>query len=358
MSEESLPLFSYDILNIVFNSLLFLVGIPGNCLIIRVYVVKKNNSSARIFIIGLAINDLLLCLIRPLHIFDNLPIANELADVSAFYCKMRCQFMLLFISVFITACIALDRYYAVCRPFDGVITANKAKYAIAVCIILPVLVRGPWIFCNGLVRESPTGASGKDFNCIVIASDEYYYSSLFLCYSAVVGSQIIATVFCVKIIFTLRSQRSKIRPVFNSAIEPSTVSSSVAQPSASVNATGITNNSQRDVGEQGAGETSVIQSRPKDAYSKTTKMLLLTTICFILFWFPCGIFYLIPPDIINKDNFKDSPGLAAIIRFLSEDFFLINIVINPLLYSLVNKRFRDESKDVIRKVFCRDSNFP
>ena len=141
-TENFLLLLSDDILGIAFNSFLFVIGIPGNCLIIRVYAVKKNSSSARIFIIGLALNDLMLCLIRPLHIFDNLPLANDLDDYSSFYCKMKDQseLCLLFTSVFITVCIAVDRYYAVCHPFNRTITPRKAKYALIICPIMAALV--------------------------------------------------------------------------------------------------------------------------------------------------------------------------------------------------------------------------
>ncbi|XP_072030438.1 orexin receptor type 2-like [Amphiura filiformis] len=327
---EGLLLFSDDILSIVFNAFLFLVGIPGNCLIIRVYAVKKNNSSARIFIIGLAVNDLVLCLIRPLHVFDKLPIANDLDDFSLFYCKFRDQFELLFVftSVLITACIALDRYYAVCRPFDRVITPQRATYTLIICIILSLLVLLPDVFIYGLVPVSPKRDSEKTFRCKRIAPDGLYYFQLSLYYAAVIGSQTVATVLCIKIVLALRLQRSKVRPVLNSA---------------NIDAAAIPNDASRE----GRGR----EVREKDAHSKTTRMLLLTTVWFILLWIPVLAFYLIPQDITAKKHFTDSPGLYAIIGFVGEDSFLINIVINPLIYSLANKRFRDDSKDVIRKIF-------
>ena len=344
-SKEKL-LFSDDILSIIYNSFLFLIGIPGNALIIGVYAVKKNNSSARIFIIGLAINDLILCLIRPLHVFDNLTMFVNLEDSSNLYCKVRNQFELLFLftSVFITACIAIDRYYAVSRPFDRVISPQKAIFALVICVVLAILVLIPTFFMVGLLPRN--GA----YKCRRMLSDSFYYFQLSLYYSAVVGSQIVATILCVKIVRILRLQQSKVRPSLTVAIVDSSATSSTTCQSrerGTASQTDTIRTHDRD------GSNTNARCFSKEIQSKTTKMLLMSTICFILLWSPTFIVYLIPVDVTDRRQFLDSPILLAIVQYFKEESYLLNIVINPVIYSVANRRFRDDSSVLIKRVLCR-----
>ena len=343
-SDETL-LFSDDILSVIYNSLLFLVGIPGNTLIIGVYAAKKNNSSARIFIIGLAINDLILCLIRPLHVFDNLTMFIKLEDSSNFYCKVRNQFELLFIftSVFMTACIAIDRYYAVSRPFDRVISPQRAISALVICVLLAMLVSIPTFFMVGLVPRN--GA----YKCRIKLADSFYYFQLSLYYSAVIGSQIVATILCVRIVQILSLQQSKVRPSLTVAIVDSSATSSTTCQSRErgTNQTDAIRTQDHD------GSNTNIRSSSKEIQSKTTRMMLLTTICFILLWTPTFIIYLIPADMTDRSQFLDFPFLLAFVQFFKEESYLSNIVINPVIYSVANKRFRDDSSILIKKVLCR-----
>ena len=58
----------------------FLIGTPGNLLIIGVYATKKNKATPHIFVIGLAVADFIVCLMR-LTRYDSLSSIGHVKDV-------------------------------------------------------------------------------------------------------------------------------------------------------------------------------------------------------------------------------------------------------------------------------------
>ena len=135
----------HHITDIIFGILIIILGIPGNILIIWVYSAKKLRGSASTFIIALAVSDLIVCIIHPLIIFRNMPLGDEVADKNEFLCRFppTLTFFLGLTSTFITSAIAIDRYFAVCKPLKRIMTSKRV---VVLCWLLPVPIALPRAF--------------------------------------------------------------------------------------------------------------------------------------------------------------------------------------------------------------------
>ena len=136
---------------VAYNSLL-LIGIPGNLIIIKVYHVKSPRTSAHIFIIGLALADLIMTLTRPLYIFTNIPMYVHLKHSSEVLCSLPrlLGIISIYSSVFLTSAVAIDR--CICRPHERKMTPTRAKFMVASCFALSMLVTIPNIFSFRLLQ--------------------------------------------------------------------------------------------------------------------------------------------------------------------------------------------------------------
>ena len=110
-----------------------IVGSVGNAIVVYIYSNKKDKAISTIFIISLAIVDLLTCLL-----IIPFTITMEFINFRIVYdglCKMY-FFLITFnvpFSMFIMVAIAVDRYFCICHPFLGVMTVKRAK--ILICVL-------------------------------------------------------------------------------------------------------------------------------------------------------------------------------------------------------------------------------
>ncbi|XP_072018748.1 uncharacterized protein [Amphiura filiformis] len=122
----------------LYYAMIFIVGIPGNALIIRVYTQRKFKSSTHVLILGLAVVDITVCVFRPLMLYYRY-FADEgfsnARNILGFI-----EFIAVGLSAFLTSAIAFDRYDAACHPHERIMTRQKASYVIVIGIIFSVLI--------------------------------------------------------------------------------------------------------------------------------------------------------------------------------------------------------------------------
>ena len=382
---------------VIYNSVL-LIGIPGNLIIIKVYHSKSPRCSAHIFIIGLALADLFVSLLRPLSIVMNLPAYAHLQHSSQAFCiaPRFINLVSMYSSVFLTSAVAFDRYFCVCRPHERKMTPFRAKIIVLMALILSLFVSLPNVFAFGLV----TLPYGPGTVCKRISSAWLTTLQQGLLLISFVSASVIVVVLYRKVFQAIKKQRlrlrsfvqptqsvlpteivaemqdttvvtvssrSQVQPISNSPQRrprEAFVDPRPPVPSANAGAT-VTLTNQATVtsnnrvtfhvdNNEETGNNHLEQQRQAKrekaaaAYSvqgRTSKMLLLTTAVFIITWIPPLLFGLIPRDNNNQQN----PALTYTIQGLFS-IVLINHAINPLIYGFVNKRFRNDCIKVLKNI--------
>ncbi|XP_072042097.1 uncharacterized protein [Amphiura filiformis] len=379
------------------------LGIPGNALILCAYSMKQFRTSAHIFIMGLALVDLLICLLRPLDIFLSTPKGLDYEDNYDYWCRGQpvIFFTLNQWSVFITAAIAVDRYVVVCRPHNHAITPTRAKIIIAVSLLVSFVVYLPTAFHTYRVDTYLYGGLyyiGKQCNP-TIGPLWFLWLQKVIAYAFTFTSLGLMIVLYANVIIEVR-RRTKIRP----AGLPGTSAGHFADAGSTIMVpiNSASGDSEHEQGQDTAAGQSVIRQQcggpdisdgtamvsklPKDSdqakqtdnnlrcktisatvagrpgnstarvtkvtsgSGKTTKMLLLTTAIFVSTYIPALVYYLIPYHILFNMYFSNRQLLA--LCFVMNKAFLFNHAINPFIYGFINKRFREDCAKVIKRLKC------
>ena len=334
---------------------LIIIGIPGNILILAVFGSKRNKISAHIFIIGLAIADLTECLSRPFVLFVFLPQNAYYRNNIVVICKLEYffPFLSIFVSVLLTTAIAFDRYFAICKPHAHVMTIRRAKITVLVCLAFSVVFAIPPLITFGL-REIPYVG-----NVCMVTAPEWILTLLFCCFYLVgILGVLLIIILYARIYWVLRQrQRVGAAPVMvdEAATQQNTTNSdtrveSLAEADSDVPTSNIAVISQ--VREATNGNEHQIQQRRgvqrPNIKSKTTTMLVITTFVFILTWIPVIATFRIHPVKLLPMR-KNNPFAYTLVRFCKV-LMLVNHMINPFIYGIVSRRFRDDAKSVMRKI--------
>lgn len=150
----------------VIYSLIFLIGITGNSLVVYVVCRKKSMQSVtNLFIMNLALSDILMCLLAvpftPISFFQEYWILGE------FLCHLI-PFSLtisVYVSTLTSLAIAIDRYFVIVHPFKPRMKLGVCLLLIGVIWIVSISISLPLAIYNGLKSEE--NANDK-YKCQVI----------------------------------------------------------------------------------------------------------------------------------------------------------------------------------------------
>ncbi|XP_067665974.1 neuromedin-U receptor 2-like [Haliotis asinina] len=324
----------------VYVGLMMIVGLVGNGLVVYVFPTKLTTGTQSVLITCLAVFDLLSCIIA---------MPTEIADMrfffmfgSVFACKMfRCVNTFCAICSILTLLgIAVDRYRKVCCPHKKQLGTNQVKIVIGLSILFSALFSWPAIAIYG-IRSADTGVEnliGQDCS----TSDALKHTLYPLIYNGVLALLfiIITVVLCVLYYLVWRTAKKHTetsRPVGqNTPSTGTTIELSSADSDGSVpNNTG---HSPR------RGMTS--QRRT----NKTTTIAFMVTIVFILSFLPHLSLVIARSTVKDFDYKLDDTGTVFFNIFLRSYF--VNSAANPIIYGVMNVRFRRECCKVLKNVFC------
>ena len=131
--------------NVVILGVFVTIGVLGNSLVLLVFTQGKqyNNSNFRIFVICLAIIDILTCVILiPAEIVK---IRSHFSFHSSILCKTRC-FLNTFetsVAAFTLLLISVDRYRKVCQPLKTQILSEQAIKILCLIVLISFLISLP-----------------------------------------------------------------------------------------------------------------------------------------------------------------------------------------------------------------------
>eukprot|EP00057_Strongylocentrotus_purpuratus_P003133 XP_003725989.1 PREDICTED: gastrin/cholecystokinin type B receptor-like [Strongylocentrotus purpuratus] len=393
------------------------LGIPGNGLIIIVYLKKHRKTGTDVFILGLAIVDFIVCVSFPLKIYSYL--------ASQFTNHVLCKLMHFFVfwntylGVFLTAVITVDRYIAVCRPMKRRVSPKQAIIIGSCLALLAAFTAIPSVAMTGIRSYGPVSRCTYYTEDVVYArvisylNDTLFYSCL-----------TVITVLYILIWSAVRRQ-ARVRVLKLGGIN--SVSGNVLPSQASVmpseawaekeqgksdgtttSSLALANNGyaeENDTGQSPSNEAGTSRNPSEESdrdggnlltvepYSKqgpsygnqlappsraspcpsskmpspkaaapapvvrtnnkTTVMIFIITVIFFLSWIPTKIW-----DYYPNVKFTWLQTDPVRYNFLYTSLFAVNLnqVINPFIYSFVNVQFRRECVTVMRHIRqCRFS---
>ena len=134
---------------IIYTGILMIVGLPGNFIVIYVYFFKWRRSTSRMFILFLALLDLINCMTTlPMEIF--LMRYSVMLDIP-FVCKLSrfSTFTMNSASALILLGIAVDRFKRICKPYQKTFSESISKYISVGAIVLSVTLTCPAMILYG-----------------------------------------------------------------------------------------------------------------------------------------------------------------------------------------------------------------
>lgn len=356
---------------------LMLVGIFGNLLVLVIYKTKFKRSSARCYILSLALTDLCVCLVGiPYHVID---LTLILTYTNTTLCRLL-SFLIgscTLSSVFILLVVGLDRFFKVCRPLKRQIIDFGDRKACLIAVIIAVVISIP----NGIIYGHSTVVTGEQnltgVECFI--DDEYQASGLAVSYLgfnmlvfvlAVIYLIVIYGFICRKIYqhnkeITLTKTK---KICFCCSVENQDEDDAEDENAAS-NVNTIKNGPDGKPLEvkkkapickpekKAAKPTSTMirhtkpGSKAEEKHTrKITLMMMTITVVFIIAYLPFIIISIL--DSVDDDFWKTLTYTESLLTDLLLRLYLINNVANPIIYSFWDNRFRREASILLKKMIC------
>lgn len=311
---------SNHIVYIICLSTLSFIGLFGNGFVILVYGFKQNRTTHSTAILGLAISDFLVCSVAiPIEVAEKL---NHFSLFTSITCKLWltfCYFVVI-LSALIILILSVDRYKRVCTPMDSQYTP---RYAIVLmngaCLIAIVLSCPHYFIWNTHLFK----VDNYHITVEVCVTQTYEHNSFPTIYSCVILFILVTLVTMLVTIYSLIWKKiikqSKYRKRFRSIIAVIDITAPIEK-------------------DQSSGR-------------KITKISFTIVIVFIVSYLPSTIMKLL--DTTAHWNIDDPETYNACVhQILARSSYCWNHIANPAIYALFDSKFRENGKDLIKRIFC------
>ncbi|XP_071092596.1 orexin receptor type 2-like [Haliotis cracherodii] len=345
----------------LYLAILMLVGCVGNSVVCYVYTTKfKRTTSTTYFIVALAVFDLLNCVTGiPYEIID-LRFNYSLGMIAD--CRIM-PFVITYVSIssaLILVTVAVYRYRKVCRALRKQASKRAAKVAILMCCLVSAIVSAPSlplygartiIIPGGYVNGSECGNADDVIDSLFPVF--YNVFQFFLFFSGVV----IIIVLYLLIWRQIGQQKDYVTqltrtPQIQGTREETAQSTSFTGTSQEDGcAAGAENRQISRAGECGA-QGNLVMSQRGARSQKTTKMMFLISLVFILSFLPhLGI---MAATAINKSLYDNLQGAQVAAYNICQRSFFINSASNPIIYSFCSVNFRRAVRNMIKRKSDKD----
>ncbi|XP_060063023.1 cholecystokinin receptor type A-like [Ylistrum balloti] len=330
---------------------LILLGFTGNSLVCYVYnspTIKKRKTTKRVFILTLAIFDILNCvLVMPFEIYD---MRNQHYFRSSEVCKVFRFFetSLVLSSGFILLSVSVDRYVNLVKASKRIITPSRAKKLALACVIVATLFSWPVLIFAGietfdiLVDGINTNVTATE--CTTFRNDYDGFMSDNIYTVCLIGTFVSAliTLIVIYILIGLKLYRRRRGSVNKGGLM---FLSSTNEGKSLTDGKPIKRNNVR----KSSLGYAIRRSKPK--VQGSTVMFYSVTVVFILGFLP----HLTVRTLkMLKMAFTESHSFDSteIIYNLLVRSYMINSAANPFIYSILNVRFRKDLIASFKRCFC------
>lgn len=368
---------------IVFVALMMVVGVIGNAHVLYLFAFKFPKSNHRIYILCLAVLDMITCSIgMPFVIVD---LQNTLTFESAIVCKLL-RFLNYFNSggsAFTLVVIAVDRYKKICHPLGKQMNERKAKIACSIALSISLLIAwpAPVLYGKSTVDTHVDGITGV--SCFT--EDQFKKTKYQLYFNSVLILVVFGSFVALIVLYSLIGRRiwkqgkartKMLNPTLQGAapvVEPASSSNSgsgtenstdntlstegdtVKNASSSVELTHVdspesphksqhTKENKKKDGKKPKLNNETKSKAHGNKTKRTTLMLFIITVVFILSFAP---HLALKITVFLNKTFLESRTFAE--AFLYHTFvwsFFINNMANPIIYGFCDSRFRREVRNM------------
>lgn len=357
---------------VIYLGLLMLIGIPGNLIVLIVYPSRFPKTTHRMFITGLAVADILVCVVTlPFEITE---MRLQYTFYNSWCCKFfrACNTLFALSSIFILMGLSGDRFRRVCTPLKVQMTSRHATIYIIFCVVLAVIFSWPNFFISG-IRLVNLGNNVTGHDCSL--SDQFAKTKYPTLYGGTLFLVFIICMISLIVLYSLIGRQIVKHFQFKRRFSRSSTSKSTSS-------TPVSNDSRKlmstNKAEQEYNNEVFIDNKPKetqemltrkshrksskhhstkrqsvkeDATSKKlTKIALAISLAFILSYLPHLTISLLTA-LKGKFLLPPGPVVSAVLPIVTRSF-VINNVVNPIIYGLMDKRFRDNCKLMFKNALC------
>ncbi|XP_063401411.1 cholecystokinin receptor type A-like [Mytilus trossulus] len=361
---------------IIYLSFLTLVGTPGNLLVIAVYTwTIKRRTTHRLFITALAVTDFLVCTVAVP--FEIIQMTHQLTFYSEWACKIfrSINVLLALLSSFILIALSADRTRRVIQPLKLQMTIRQAIWCIFLVTLLAFVFAFPEAVISGISLEKlENNLTGYDCSF----SDRYKDQAYTTVYSSTLLAIYIGCIFALIVMYSIIGRQVLSHVHFRSTF--------IRQNGTDNHSTASTNKLDRneiklsleetcdsidmDEDEFRSKQLSELKSsrentikrhakspdkrhgamRQENSSKKVTKIAFAISFCFILSYVPYVAVKL--NASIASGHFTSNATTKAIFPILGRTF-IINNIVNPIIYGFLDQKFRQKCKIIFRHLTCR-----
>lgn len=357
---------------VIYLGLLMLIGIPGNLIVLIVYPSRFPKTTHRMFITGLAVADILVCVVTlPFEITE---MRLQYTFYNSWCCKFfrACNTLFALSSIFILMGLSGDRFRRVCTPLKVQMTSRHATIYIMFCVVLAVIFSWPNFFISG-IRLVNLGNNVTGHDCSL--SDQFAKTKYPTLYGGTLFLVFIICMISLIVLYSLIGRQIVKHFQFRRRFSRSSTSKSTSS-------TPVSNDSQElmstNKAEQEYNNEVFIDNKPKETQEmltrkshrksskhhstkrqsvkedagskKLTKIALAISLAFILSYLPHLTISLLTA-LKGKFLLPPGPVVSAVLPIVTRSF-AINNVVNPIIYGLMDKRFRDNCKLMFKNALC------
>lgn len=357
---------------IVYLSIVMALGIPGNLLVIIIYfgTLRRRDGAHWMYIRALAITDFLVCVIAiPFELYQQ---THQLTFYSESGCKTfrSISVHLSLMSSLVLIVMSGNRLRRVCQPLKKQMTPKQGLLSIAIVVLIAALFCWPEGALSGIsLEELPNNLTGYDCSF----SDRYKKENYTMVYSTLLLTVYISCMAALVIIYAIVGREVLKRAKLQNAKRK--VSARIAEVTSCEHAVHNDSDTIDDKTDSSDHKTIHIEvisksynssdqndNKPKrckkcqrktdsnlKASKRVTRIAFAISICFIASYLPYVAVKL--NASVAKGNFVVTPLTKAVFPILARTYILNNII-NPLLYGFLDPTFLQHCKLLFRRVFC------
>ncbi|XP_037542192.1 G-protein coupled receptor 39 [Nematolebias whitei] len=325
--HELEPNYPVKIFMTILYSVMLVTGIVGNSVTIRVTQVLRHKGylqkNVTDHMVSLASSDLLVLLIgMPVELYSAIwfPFTAASGDASCKIYKFLFE-LCSYATILNVATLSFERYVAICHPFHyKTLSERRTSALIAFAWAVSVLVALPLLFSTGTQGYIPTRENRPVQNltfCTNLREHWVMYRvSIFVAFIVYMIVLVCVAFMCRAMILVLRKPLGSLDKGVNGVKKPAKHESAVV----------------------------------KTARKQTIIFLGLIVGSLMVCWLPNQIFRFMMAAVSKSDWTPSYLHRIATLHLVADTFFYLSSVLNPFLYNLSSKQFREVFVQVLR---CR-----